>query len=349
MIEQFADLWMILTISEGSALLCALVTGVLVRKFRAAGIVDEVGARSSHSRPTPRGGGLAFVLASTAAWVLAAFLLDGVDQRFLVLTALSGVAVASIGLLDDVRGAPVPVRLVVHFGAASLGVWAVCAGGAWHTSGWQGTVVVIVLVIAVAWFVNAFNFMDGTDGFAASHGLAVSLLIVLLLWNVTPTPATLLALSSTIACAVLGFLPFNWPVARIFMGDVGSGWLGLVVALMLVATSRAHPDVALAGLALLAPLLMDPTVCLVRRALRGERVWQAHRSHGFQNLSRQLGSHARLLAVWWGVVGVLYLPCALLMARSGDWLWVTVAMAGGAVQALALKSGVPGIAERTRN
>lgn len=320
------------------AVLSACMVAWLIRRFRTAGILDQVGARSSHTQPTPRGGGLGFVVAATLAWMTAAWVLPGGCSPALLGVASAGVVVAGVGFLDDLRGVPAAIRLLVHLAAAAAGLWAV-AGPVPPAEGWP---VAAVAVVATAWFVNAFNFMDGTDGFAATHGVAVTGMLVAMLWGGGP------ALPLGVAAAVLGFLPFNWPRARIFMGDVGSGWLGLAVAMSLVWAWRNSPEAAAAALAWLSPFIMDPTVCLARRAARGERVWQAHRSHGFQNLARLLGSHARLLAAWWSVSLVVYLPLWWLTWRGGWWPWLPLALACGAVQALALRSGVPGVAEVER-
>ena len=322
------------------AVVSAVIVRTLVHRFRVAGIVDEVGVRSSHARPTPRGGGLGFVVAATTGWIAAAAWVPDPARTALVGVIVSGLLVASVGFLDDLRGVPALGRLLVHLAAAGLGLWAIgCLQPA-------GPVLAGFAVISVAWCVNAFNFMDGTDAFAATHGVALTgLLVILLQADHGEDPvATTLALGTCAALA--GFLPFNWPRARIFMGDVGSGWLGLTVALSLVASHRADAAAAVAGLAWLSPFLMDPTVCLVRRASRGERVWKAHRSHGFQNLSRRLGSHGRLLAVWWSVSLFIYLPLAWLSWRVGWWPWLPIALAAGVVQALVLRSGVPGVAEQ---
>jgi len=331
--------------AAGVAALSFALAALLVRRFHAAGIIDEIGDRSSHTQPTPRGGGLGFVVAATVAWIAATLMIVGVDARMLLGVAGAGMAVAVIGFLDDLRGVPAIVRLIVHLGAAALGVWAVEVPAPLLACGPIGWIGLAALVVAVAWFVNAFNFMDGTDGVAATHGIAAAGLIALSLGRAGDEQAAPFMLALGLVASLVGFLPLNWPKARIFMGDVGSGWLGLMVALILVAAWRVEPNVAFAGLAWLSPFVMDPTVCLVRRALRGERVWQAHRSHAFQNLVRRLGSHARLLGVWWAGMLVIYLPLAWLVARFGVWPWLPAALAAGVAQALLLKSGVQGVAE----
>ena len=319
----------------------AVLVSLLIRRFHAAGIVDLVGARSSHTQPTARGGGLGFVIAATAAWLVVAWGVPGMATRTLLGVSGAGAAVAVVGLIDDIRGVPAFIRLLVHLVAAAIGLWAVVD---WPTvtTAWP---IVIVAVVALAWFVNAFNFMDGTDAFAATHGIMAAgvMATLLLLSGHGVTPASVVPLG--VAAGVLGFLPFNWPRARVFMGDVGSGWLGLMVALSLGMAWKAEPHVAFASLTMLSPFMMDPTVCLVRRVVRGDRVWQAHRSHGFQNLSRRLGSHARLLTVWWGLSLAVYVPLSFLAWRSGWWPWLPVAVAAGVGQALVLGSGVAGIAD----
>lgn len=334
-----------ITVALSAAVLSALMVWWLVHRFRRLGIVDQVGERSSHLQATPRGGGVGFVIATTIALLVVSEFRHGVETRLLVGVVCAGLAVAGIGFMDDLRGLRAPVRLAVHLAAAALGVW--CA---WPLAGvaplfGTGLIAFLMLVVAVAWFVNAFNFMDGTDAFAASNTLAaLGLLAVLLVWSSRGTVSEI-AVCGSVAAGLIGFLPFNWPRARIFMGDAGSGWLGLMTALSIMAAWRSSPADAFAALAFLAPFIMDPTVCLVRRACRGERVWQAHRSHGYQNLVRRLGSHARLLGAWWLVGGLVYLPLSLLVHAHGAWPWLPLALMAGATQAVLLRSGVPGVCE----
>lgn len=342
---SFANPVAMITVALAAAALSALIVWWLVHRFTHLGIVDQVGERSSHLQATPRGGGVGFVIASTIALLVVGDFPARVDTRLLAGVVCAGLVVAGIGFVDDLRGLRAPVRLAVHLAAAAVGVW--CAwplAGVAPSSG-MGLIAFAVLVVTVAWFVNAFNFMDGTDAFAASNTLAaVGLLAVLLIWSSRGTVSEI-AVCGTVAAGLLGFLPFNWPKARIFMGDAGSGWLGLMTAVSIIAAWRSSPADAFAALALLAPFIMDPTVCLVRRACRGDRVWQAHRSHGYQNLVRRLGGHARLLGAWWFVVAIIYLPLALLVHAHGAWPWLPLALMAGATQAVLLQSGVPGVCE----
>lgn len=325
--------------------LSALLVWWLVHRFTHLGVVDQVGARSSHVQATPRGGGVGFVIAATIALLVVSKFPKGVDTRLLAGAVCAGLAVAGIGFVDDLRGLRASIRLAVHLSAAAVGVWCAWPLADVAPLSGMGLIALAVLVVTVAWFVNAFNFMDGTDAFAASNTLAaVGLLAVLLIGSSRGTLSEI-AVCGSVAAALLGFLPFNWPKARIFMGDAGSGWLGFMTALSIMAAWRSSPADALAALALLAPFIMDPTVCLVRRACRGERVWQAHRSHGYQNLVRRLGGHGRLLGAWWGVGALIYLPLAILVHAYGAWPWLPLALVMGASQAVLLRSGVPGVCE----
>jgi Fuc2NAc and GlcNAc transferase len=329
----------------GLAVLSSILVRFLIDRFRAAGVLDEVGHRSSHVEATPRGGGLGFVAATSLGWLAVALATTGETRQALVGVLVAGLGVALVGLIDDLRGVPAAFRLLVHLAAAMLGLWALGVDGSQWPGNFERIVALGATILAVAWSVNAFNFMDGTDGFAATHGFAACVLVLSLLAAQGSALGTLGLLALGAGAGLLGFLPFNWPRARIFMGDVGSGWIGLTVGLLVSEAWMTQPQVALSVGCLLSPFVMDASVCLVRRALRGECVWKAHRSHAFQNLARRLGSHARLLGVWWTLSLVIHLPLSLLAWFTGSWHWLTISLALGAIQAIVLQSGVHGIAE----
>lgn len=331
----------------GVAVLSSILVGLLIDRFRAAGVLDEVGHRSSHMKATPRGGGLGFVFATSVGWLAVASATTGEIRQALLGATVAGLGVALVGLLDDLRGVSAAVRLLVHLAAATLGLWALGVDGSQWPANFERILVLGVTTLAVAWSVNAFNFMDGTDGFAATHGFAACVLVLSLLTVGGSAFGILGLLALGTGAGLLGFLPFNWPRARIFMGDVGSGWIGLTIGLLLTEAWMKQRQVALSVSCLLSPFVMDASVCLVRRALRGECVWRAHRSHAYQNLARRLGSHARLLGVWWALSLAIHLPLSLLAWFTGSWHCLTISLALGAAQAMVLQSGVHGIAETT--
>jgi Fuc2NAc and GlcNAc transferase len=157
-----------------------------------------------------------------------------------------------------------------------------------HSLGMFGTV---LGGFAIVWAINVTNFMDGIDGLAAGEVVTVTLTAALLLAGVSPPLASAAALTGG---AALGFLPWNWRPARIFMGDTGSGFLGFVLAVLAIASERAGALPALVWIMLYGVFATDATVTLLRRAWRGDRWYSAHRSHAYQRAVQAGWSHARV-------------------------------------------------------
>jgi len=286
-----------------------LLTGVVRRLALAHGALDLPNARSSHTAPTPRGGGAATVLTATAAFAVLA-LLGTLSIDVLVALAGGGVAVAIVGFLDDRRGLSAKVRLAVHFAAA---LWALAwlgglpdlqLGDLLIHFGWTGYV---LGALGIVWTLNLFNFMDGIDGIAASEAIFIAVAGAILGGASEVSAAALVFAAS---CG--GFLMWNWPPARIFMGDVGSGYLGYVIAVLALVAARESPVALLIWLILGGVFFVDATVTLLRRLIRREAVYEAHRSHAYQNLAGRWGSHLLVTAVVSGVNMVVLLPCAVL-------------------------------------
>jgi Fuc2NAc and GlcNAc transferase len=313
-----------LTLAAAALVLTVLLTGWVRARALRSGILDVPNERSSHSTATPRGGGAAIVLVVSCGSLILELLGALPHGLFAALTG-GGLAVAVVGFLDDRRAVPAAVRLAVHVCAAS---WALaCLGGlpplrfgsAVIGLGWPGDV---LAVCAIVWVLNLFNFMDGIDGIAASEAVFVSVAGSALGLLAGPGDAvSALALLLGAACA--GFLWWNWPPARIFLGDVGSGYLGFGLALLTLAAARSNPVAVWVWLILGGAFLADATLTLVRRALRGERLHQAHRSHAYQRLARRWSSHRRATLTFAAVNVVWLLPCAAIAARRpslGAWI-----------------------------
>lgn len=293
-------------------LISALLTALARKIARSRGVFDVPNARSSHTTPTPRGGGIAIVLASVGAWGVLA-LTRVLPMDVFAALAGGGVAVAIVGLLDDHRRLSARVRFTVHIAAA---IWAVAwlgglppfaVGEHLVAAGWIGYV---LAVLAVVWTLNLFNFMDGIDGIAASEAVFVAwggVLLAVVGGNTSGVSAAALALGAS-AC---GFLLWNWPPARIFMGDVGSGYLGYAIAVLALAAGRESSTALLAWLLLGGVFFVDATVTLFRRLARRERVHEAHRSHAYQHLARRWQSHRRVTVVVLLINLLWLLPCAL--------------------------------------
>jgi Fuc2NAc and GlcNAc transferase len=298
-----------------AAFLCsAVLTGLVRRRAIGRGQFDLPNARSSHTRATPRGGGLAIVLTVSSALPVLAW------QGVLTLPQLwallgGGTAVAVVGFADDRRAVAPGLRLAVHVLAALWAVWwlgglaSVSIEGHVVQLGWVGDV---LAVTGIVWVLNLFNFMDGIDGIAAGEAVFVTGAAAALGWSDAGGVA---AAALVVAAASLGFLLWNWAPARIFMGDVGSGYLGFAIATLSLGAAREQSGAVWVWLVLGGVFFVDATLTLVRRALAGQHVHQAHRSHAYQQLARRWHSHARVTLGVLSINLLWLLPCALLATR----------------------------------
>jgi len=302
---------LVYSVAASPILIAFVLTAVMRRISLARGLLDVPNERSSHATPTPRGGGAAIVMGSLGAWcVLRA--MHVLDNDLFMALAVGGLAIAIVGLIDDRRPLRASVRLVVHIAAA---IWSVVWLGKLPLANLGGmpfvttAAVEAVAVLGIVWVLNLFNFMDGIDGIAASEAVFVSwggALLLMLGGGAPGVAAVELALGS----ACVGFLVWNWPPAKIFMGDVGSGYLGYVLAVLALAGARENPATFWVWLILGGVFFVDATFTLVRRMLRGERVYQAHRSHAYQWLARRWHSHKRVTLTVLAINVLWLLPCA---------------------------------------
>jgi UDP-N-acetylmuramyl pentapeptide phosphotransferase/UDP-N-acetylglucosamine-1-phosphate transferase len=275
-------------IVAGAGLIGWLGTGVLIPLLRRRAVLDRPNERSLHDTPTPRGGGIAVTAAIILAWLALTGLglLPWPARPMLFGTLL----LAGVSWVDDLRGLPAVVRLAVQLVAIGLVLRAGLPGGlvfqGWLPPALDG----IATALLWLWFVNLFNFMDGIDGLAGGETAAIAAGLLLFSAVGIGLDPGLAALSAAIAAAAVGFLMWNWAPARIFLGDVGSVPLGYVLGFLLLAqAARGHWEIAL-----ILPLyfLADATITLLRRLLRGERVWEAHRDHFYQRAVQRGLGHA---------------------------------------------------------
>lgn len=310
----------------GCAFLVSLVLTMFLKRIAGAtGLLDVPNDRSSHTIPTPRGGGVAIVISSLAAMALLAKG-DAIPLNLFVALSGGGVAVAMIGFLDDRSGVPAWVRLLVHFVAAA---WAVVWVGRVDALSVGGEIIHLgalgyaLSTIVIVWFLNIFNFMDGIDGIAASEAIFICG-GVLLLSRYLDGASAISAVASVVAAASAGFLIWNWPPAKIFMGDVGSGYLGYVIAVVGLSGASHSPSGPWLPLVLAGTFVADSTVTLVRRFFRGEAIALAHRSHAYQRAAKRIG-HAKVTATVAVVNLGWLLPCAAATARRpADAWWISV-------------------------
>lgn len=293
----------------------ALIAGGVRTLLERHGLMDLPNARSSHAVPVPRGGGVGIVIAflSGVAWILARHAMPANLAWALI---GGGLAIAIVGFLDDRFKLAAWLRVIVHSLAAAWTVWCLDAIRPAHFSdggdlwGWMRRCAAFA---ALVWLTNLFNFMDGIDGLAGMEAVSVSGLgAVLLLRDGLPGDAQLLFMLSA---ACLGFLVWNWPPAKLFMGDVGSGFLGFALGTLALFSSETSPRLIWPWLILLAAFGVDATVTLLRRIFLRARWYEAHRSHAYQHAAQAFGSHARVtLAVAAINIGWLF-PLAGLASR----------------------------------
>lgn len=316
-----------------------LLTGAVRRYALAGHLMDIPNERSSHSIPTPRGGGVAIVASFLFGLVLSWWLgLIGALPAGGLFAA--GALVAMVGFVDDHRHIPARWRLLGHFVAAALLLWAFRGLPALPFAGrdWDlGVLGDLALLFYLVWLLNLYNFMDGIDAIAGLEAVTVCIGVAVCSWAVGHPDAAWLPL--LVALGALGFLMWNFPPAKIFMGDAGSGFLGLMLGGLSLQAAWVHASLFWCWLILLGVFVVDATWTLLQRLLRGERLYEAHRSHAYQRAARLLGAHrgvslavAAINLCWllpialsvgfgWldGVLGLIvaYAPLLLLAVRLG--------------------------------
>jgi Fuc2NAc and GlcNAc transferase len=280
--------WLLLALI---AVLAFVLTGALRRYALARSIIDVPNARSSHSVPTPRGGGVAIVLCFIGAIPLLAGNF-GLASDVAIALGGAGILVALIGFLDDHGHIAARWRLLAHFSAAAWALYWLGGSPPLALQGMQietGALGIALAAIYLVWGLNLYNFMDGIDGIASVEAICVCVGGALIYWLAGQPGAAITPLA--LAAAVAGFLIWNFPPARIFMGDAGSGFLGITLGILSLQAGWVEPNLFWAWLVLLGVFVVDATFTLLRRLLRGEKVHEAHRSHAYQYASRRYGRH----------------------------------------------------------
>lgn len=308
-------------------------TGKVLGWLERRQILDRPNERSSHVRPTPRGGGLAVASSVVVGWALIA-VTGGALASWIWGAVLAALVLMIASWLDDRHTLPVAPRFAAHALAAAV-LLVLLPDGATVFGGllpvWADRV---VAVVGWLWVVNLYNFMDGIDGITGVETTALGLGIALVA-ALSGAPAALVPLALICAAAAAGFLRWNWHPARIFLGDVGSIPLGLLMGGLLLQLAVAGQLAA----AVILPLyyLADATITIGRRAWQGQKVWQAHRQHFYQRAVQGGRSHAQVVVaiavantvlVMWAVLSLSmpWLACAgavatvaVLLARLQSW------------------------------
>lgn len=313
-------------------LLTAFAASCLLTRYLASArsvlrIVDHPNERSLHDRPTPRTGGLAILAGVLIAgtWLMA--MLGA--QRDVLWVGLDMIVLAAVSFLDDRLDLSAALRFLVHLGVA---VTLAAAGMVLQELELPGVVWSLPVPLAglitvgyVVWMINLYNFMDGMDGFAGGMAAIGFGALGLLGW--TESAWLFSSVCWVISASALGFLVWNFPPARIFLGDAGSSTLGfLVAACSLWADKQGIAPLWVSAL-VFSPFIVDATVTLIRRAFRREPIWKAHRSHYYQRLAVAGWGHRRTV-LWEYALMLACAASAILVARaeSGQtWPWLVIA------------------------
>ncbi|WP_407363170.1 glycosyltransferase family 4 protein [Pseudomonas luteola] len=333
-------LWLLPIISGVSWLL----TGTLRRYALVRSIIDIPNERSSHTVPTPRGGGVAIVIVSLLS-VTVLWLFSIIHTPLAVSLLGAGAGLALLGFLDDHEHIAARWRLLGHFAGASWVLFWLGGMPPFTVLGWKfdlGGFGYIIGAFYLVWLLNLYNFMDGIDGIASVEAICVCAGGALLVLVSQGAASTAWVVPIILAAAVSGFLLWNFPPAKIFMGDAGSGFLGIMLGALSLEAGWLEAQWLWSWLILLGVFFVDATYTLFRRLLRSEKVYQAHRSHAYQYASRHYRSHfvvtlaVFLINIFWlipnalvvglgyidGVLGLVlaYIPLVVLATkfRAGE-------------------------------
>ncbi len=287
-----------------AALVSLLTTTAILRSKFASAIQDVPNARSLHSKTVPRIGGLGLMAGVLSSWVLA----PDMPGWWLILPLT---AVFAVSLVDDKYGLPVRGRLFIHLLAAAILV----VGAGLYSQ--YGVVVALAALLLTVWMTNLYNFMDGSDGLAGGMALFGFAAYGAAAWIAHDDAMAVLNFS--ISAAALGFLYYNFPPARVFMGDAGSIPLGFLAAAMGVWGWQKECWTAWFPLLVFSPFIVDASVTLLRRSLRGVKITEAHREHYYQRAVQLGWSHRRVALVEYLLMLAAGLSGLLVMQQLCPW------------------------------
>lgn len=302
---------------------CILVVWLVKKQAERTGLIQHANDRSSHTDPTPTGGGLGIIagcLAGVAVTVTTAS--DGhLADFFPILLALClATLVGALGFLDDLKPLSARLRLSIQFALIAIlaGVNLMPNPSFVSQPIFVSGILALAIIIAGVWWLNLFNFLDGIDGYAASQALFMLVGAVALasISGAAIAGTPLLFLMICAGTTTIGFLLFNWPPAKIFMGDTGSLFLGFLLFAIAIFSVQSGWITLIQWLVLASIFVVDATATLLRRLLRGVNVFNAHRSHAYQHLSRRWNGHRPVMLALTAANILIILPLAW---AAGHW------------------------------
>jgi Fuc2NAc and GlcNAc transferase len=316
-------------------------TFCLRRYALAKSIIDVPNARSSHTTPTPRGGGVAIVICFLLS-TLALYGFNLVSTHLMLALLGAGSGIALLGFLDDHGHIAARWRLLGHFFSALWvlfflgGLPEIIFFGVSINFLWFGY---IIAALYLVWMLNLYNFMDGIDGIASIQAITVCLAGAFFYFLIDKVDLIILPLA--LAACALGFLFWNFPPAKIFMGDAGSGFLGLVLGILSLQAAWISPHLFWCWIIMLGVFIVDATTTLLVRLSRREKVYEAHRSHAYQYAARHYGAH-KPVSIAVALINCLWLfpwACAVVMLKIDGFLATLIAFIPLIVVAIKFNAG----------
>lgn len=314
---------MVLFISVVTAFIISIVLTKFVKDYALnKNIMDIPNERSSHVVPTPRGGGVAIVVAVLCSWFGVLYL---EEASLFLIVGIPSFLIASLGWFDDRYNLSARCRFLFQIVVATVCSYfllQLSEGLFWRDFGlWELPLVVTIVfcVLFIGWMTNLYNFMDGIDGITSMQTISVCFLSALFAYQFS---MEIFAIYLIIGFSCLGFLYWNWSPAKIFMGDVGSSFLGFILAAVAVASHVVVPKISLRVMFIIhGVFLVDATYTLFRRLLTGEVVYQAHRDHAYQHAVQRGFSH-KTVSLFVLLVNICWLgPLAWLAMEASYWHW----------------------------
>jgi len=298
-----------------SALLTLILGGIFYRYNNIPNLVDVPNSRSSHASPTLKGGGVV-IMFTFIAFLMGLYYLDILSSKIYLDLVMCSCVIGLVGFMDDIKEVNPRIRLVIHFLTAAIGLYLlngfkeVLFLGDTVNLGLLGNVLAMIYIV---WFLNLYNFMDGIDGIASLQAITVCGAFTFINFWIFPS-FDLWKVSLLFTSCILGFLYWNFPKAKIFLGDTGSGFIGLFLALFSIEASNNQPVLLWVFLILMSVFLVDATLTLFYRIYNNEVIFKAHSSHAYQKATTIFNSHI-LVTNFICLINLLWLfPMAFLVA-----------------------------------
>ena len=298
-----------------SALLTLILGGIFYRYNNIPNLVDVPNSRSSHASPTLKGGGVV-IMFTFIAFLMGLYYLDILSSKIYLDLVMCSCVIGLVGFMDDIKEVNPRIRLVIHFLTAAIGLYLlngfkeVLFLGDTVNLGLLGNVLAMIYIV---WFINLYNFMDGIDGIASLQAITVCGAFAFINFWIFPS-FDLWKVSLLFTSCILGFLYWNFPKAKIFLGDTGSGFIGFFLALFSIEASNNQPVLLWVFLILMSVFLVDATLTLFYRIYNNEVIFKAHSSHAYQKATTIFNSHI-LVTNFICLINLLWLfPMAFLVA-----------------------------------